>query len=220
MKIKSLIALFLIVLLSSCSNLLHVEKRQYRNGFHIGNFLSLNKQKDVLLSVKDTAIKEAYYQKDSITSEEEVKVEDAVVLADNDSLIAETKLETLYYLPIVKIPNTEKIKDEDPDDEEEEVKPNVFDKICFISTLTFFLSSLVMIAVWYSDAFYNSLILFIIPALIVFGSFFLTVFSFFMGRMTDVAEKKEKNRFWNKRAWVSFILTIILAALIILMILI
>ncbi len=210
MIIKTIIALFLIVLLSSCSNLLHVEKRQYRKGFHIDNFFALNKQKNVLLSIKDTAIRQVFYQKDSITTEEEGLSEDVVVLADNDSLIAETRLETLYNLPIVKIPNTEKIKDEDPDDEEE-VKPNAFD---IISSILGLLSVVSFCAFWVTIHFWD---LSSIVAGISFNIFIvavpLTILSFLIGRIIDLIQNKEKNKQWNKRAWVSFILTVLVIAL-------
>ena len=216
MKIKTVLALFLIVLLSSCSNLLHVEKRQYRKGFHIDNFFAFNKQKNVLLSVNDTAVKQVYYQKDSITSEEEVISEDVAMFVGTDSLIAETTIETLYYLPIVKIPNTEKIKDEDPNEEEEEVKPNVFDIIAFISTLVSSVSILTVLLPWFSstDVFHSLALLFGISLLLFLFSSIITVFSFIIGRITDKVQKKEKNKRWNKRAWASFILTIIIAIVI------
>ncbi len=141
MTIKNLIALFLIVLLSSCSNLLHVEKRQYRKGFHIDNFFALNKQKNVLLSVKDTAIRQVYSQNNNIINKEDAMREDVVVLADNDSLIAETMHETVYTLPIVEIPEREKKKRRK---ETFEKTPDPFDLISvlifLVSVIGFFLS--------------------------------------------------------------------------------
>ena len=217
MKIKTVLALFLIVLFSSCSNLLHVEKRQYRKGFHIDNFLTLNKQKNVLLSIKDTSIRQVFYQKDNIKAEEEVIREDVVMLANNDSLIVETSVETIHALPIADIPNTEKIKDDDPDDEEE-VKPNAFD---IISSILGLLSVVSFCAFWFTIYFWD---LSSIVAGISFNIFIvavpLTILSFLIGRIIDLIQNKEKNKQWNKRAWVSFILTIITIALLILILVI
>jgi hypothetical protein len=196
MKIKLLIAIFLIVLLSSCSNLLHVEKRQYRKGFHIDNFLTLNKQKNVFLSVKDTAIRQVSSQNNNIINEEDVKREDVIVLSDSDSLIVETSVETIHALPIADIPNTEKIKDDDPDDEEE-VKPNAFD---IISSILGLLSVVSFCAFWFTIYFWD---LSLIVAGISFNIFIvavpLTILSFLIGRIIDLIQNKEKNKQWNKR---------------------
>jgi hypothetical protein len=217
MKTKNLIALLLIVLLSSCSNLLHVEKRQYRKGFHIDNFLTLNKQKNVLLSVKDTAIRQVYSQNNNIINKEDAMREDVVVLADNDSLFVETSVETIHSLPIADIPNIEKIKDEDPDNDDK-VKPNAFD---IISSILGLLSVVSFCAFWFTIYFWD---LSSIVAGISFNIFIvavpLTILSFLIGRIIDLIQNKEKNKQWNKRAWVSFILTIITIALLILILVI
>jgi hypothetical protein len=210
MKIKTVLALFLIVLLSSCSNLLHVEKRQYRKGFHIDNFLTLNKQKNVLLSVKDTAIRQVYSQNNNIINKEDAMREDVIVLSDSDSLIVETSVETIHALPIADIPNTEKIKDEDPDNDDK-VKPNPFDIISSVLGLL----SVVSTSAFGVTAFFISIHtdLALITLTISMFAIPLTILAFLTGRIIDIVQKKEKNKQWNKRAWVSFILTVLVTAL-------
>ncbi len=208
MKNKTLIFILLCVLkISSCSNLLHVEKRQYRKGFHIDNFFALNKQKNILLSLNDTTLKQSYTKTDSFLEEEIITKETDSFVTIN-SIITERQFKTAYNPPIILSPKKDKIKDEDPD-EEEEVKPNVFDIITSVFGLISISSSGVFLFLVY--LFYDTIGFFpAIPFLILMFAIPLTVLFFLIGRIIDIIQKKEKNKLWNKRAWISFILTIVL----------